>query len=252
MTVRAHTATATASGEIRNHREGPVRQAIDALLDPAGRAPQWPQDTSTGRLAVVRGFDKGSREFRAAVRDVAHNWERSVLDVAGTPAFGAVPDGHDVRLVAVARAAQLPLARRCAARWAALLLEPDCLPADPASLVVRPAPALSVRSDREGGTVPDSVATRLSVSGPVGCHISGSTLEITTSLAVEPTAAGILVESSSQADISNLRIAARQVTFRLEEPAEATLDDHPQLLAPGAYTVTLHANAYQRLVPSPG
>ncbi|MBA0127460.1 hypothetical protein H0B56_18090 [Haloechinothrix sp. YIM 98757] len=252
MTVRAHTAAAPVSGDARNERGLAVRPAIDALLDPATRPRQWPRDIPAGRLAVVRGFDRGSREFRAAVRDAAHSWEWPVLDVAGTPAFGAVPDGHDVRLVVAQRAAQLPLARRCAARWAALLLGPDCPPADPTSLVARPVPALSVRSAREGGTVYDSVATRLSVSGPVGCHVSGAAREITTALAVEPTAAGILVESSPQADTSSLRIATRQVDFRLEEPAEATLDDHPQLLAPGDYTVSLHAGAYHRLVPGPG
>ncbi|SNR93948.1 hypothetical protein SAMN06265360_1389 [Haloechinothrix alba] len=252
MTVRAHTAAAPTSGDVRSEHGLAVRPAIDALLDPARRPRQWPQNASAGRLAVIRGFDRGSREFRAAVRDVAHSWEWSVLDVAGTPAFGAVPDGHGVRLVAAQRAAQLPLARRCAARWASLLLGPDCLAADPAALAARPAPALTVRSDREDGTAFDSVATRLSVSGPVGCHVSGAAREFTTSLAMEPTAAGILVESSPQADTSSLRIATRQVTFRLEEPTEATLDDHPQLLAPGDYAVSLHANAYHRLVPGPG
>lgn len=97
---------------------------LEHLLDPATATEVFPDGARSGRVAVVRGFDVSSREFRGTIGDLADARGLSVLDLPSAPAFGAVPAHEDVRLVVVARSSLLAQAERCAAFWGAPVLGP--------------------------------------------------------------------------------------------------------------------------------
>ncbi|MDV6011279.1 hypothetical protein [Haloechinothrix sp. LS1_15] len=237
--------------------DDPARATVDRLLAAPEQHGLASRELRGSGVAVVRGFDRDSREFRTmiatAVRE--HGWW--VTDLAAAPSFGAIPDSGDIRLVVAARASVLPLARRCAAHWQATLLDPSGDGGDggghePALVVDVAYAASDTEPEQPAGyrtTARDAVATRLAISGPVSYRIGAATAGTADTLAVEPVANGSLVETGTDGLGTNLRIATGEVTVELDTATEATLDGHPQLLPDGQYTVSLHAHAYRRLEP---
>lgn len=241
MTIRPRSTSPGSTS--RSTLRSPVRSVVENLLAGNGQHRLWPGEPKSGRVAVVRGFDVGSREFRGAIRDAATARGWSSIDVPVTPGFGALPAG-EVRLVVVARASLLPLGERCAAHWGAHLLGPEVAITDPSALSHCSVPGLRVTSATGAH---DAVAARLSISGPARYRIGGGPQITAESLALEPSAAGILVESGTP-PTTGLRMAERPLDFELDREAEAVLDGHPTTLPPGRYTVTARPAAFHRVV----
>lgn len=241
MTLRPRSTSPRSTS--RSTLRSPVRSVVENLLGGDGQHRLWPGQSQSGRVAVVRGFDVGSREFRGAIRDAAAAQGWSSIDLPVTPAFGALPAG-EVRLVVVARASLLPLGERCAAHWGAHLLGPAVAVTDPSVFSQRSAPGLRATS---AAGARDAVAARLSISGPARYRIGGGPQIAAESLALEPSTAGILVESGTR-EATGLRMAERPLEFELDREAEAMLDGHPTMLAPGRYTVTARPTAFHRVV----
>lgn len=219
----------------------PLSAAVEQLLNPAAGHDLW---QGRGTIAVVRGFDKDSRNFHRTVLGTAatHGW--SVTDVPAAPTFGSIPGHTDVRLVVAARASLRPVAERCAAHWGAHVICPETA-TDGADWHARPAASLTLTCDGAGS---DSIASSLHITGPVRYQDDEGTATATT-LVVEPCETGALVTAEgSHGSAHTLRITDGSLRLSLDEPARATLDGHPQLLPEGDYTVTPHPAAFNHLV----
>ncbi len=208
---------------------------IEQLLDPATSHDLW---QGRGTIAVVRGFDKDSRSFHRTVLRAAatHGW--SVTDVPAAPTFGNIPEHTDVQLVVAARASLRAVAERCAAHWGAHVICPET--ANGADWQARPAASLTLFSDAGS----DSVASSLHITGPVRFR-AGDDERTATALVVEPCESGALVTVD---DEQTLHITDGDLGITLDEPARATLDQHPQLLPEGEYTVTPRSAGFRHLV----
>lgn len=159
MTVRVRN-TLPHSRPPAPHRSSTSRSMLEHLLAADTATELFGGGRRSGRVAVVRGFDVGGREFRGAIGELADASGLSVLDLPSTPAFGAVPAAEDVRLVVVARSSLLPPAERCAAFWGAPVLGP-AVANSLGPVVLRPAPGLQITvSDRAADGVPSRAGNR--------------------------------------------------------------------------------------------
>ncbi|ETA66278.1 hypothetical protein [Haloechinothrix halophila] len=213
---------------------------VEQLLDPTASHDLW---QGRGTIAVVRGFDKDSRNFHRAVLRAAatHGW--SVTDVPAAPTFGSIPWHTDVQLVVAARASLRAVAERCAAHWGAHVICPETA-SDGADWQARPAASLALLS--EGGS--DSVASSLHITGPVHYKAGEDDEGTATALVIEPCESGALVTADGENGTHTIRITDGSLSITLGEPARATLDGHPQLLPDGDYTVTPRPAAFRHLV----
>ncbi|MPY97372.1 MAG: hypothetical protein GEU97_05135 [Actinophytocola sp.] len=211
---------------------------VEQLLDPAASHDLW---QGCGTIAVVRGFDKDSRNFHRTVlrAAAAHGW--SVTDVPAAPTFGSIPEHTDVQLVVATRASLRAVAERCAAHWGAHVICPET--ANGADWQVRSAASLTLSSDAGS----DSVASSLHITGPVRFR-AGDDERTATALVVEPCESGALVTVYDEAGSHTLHITDGDLGITLDEPARATLDGHPQLLPEGEYTVTPRLSGFRHLV----
>lgn len=212
---------------------------VEQLLDPTASHDLW---QGRGTIAVVRGFDKDSRNFHRMVLRAAatHGW--SVTDVPAAPTFGRIPQHTDVQLVVAARASLRAVAERCAAHWGAHVICPATA-GDGPDWQARPAASLTLLS--EDGS--DSVASSLHITGPVRFR-AGEDERSATTLVIEPCESGALVTVDDEHASHTLHSTDGELSITLDEPARATLDGHPQLLPEGEYTVTPRPAAFRHLV----
>lgn len=217
---------------------------LEHLLDPDTTTTVFPHGVRSGRIALVRGFDVASREFRGAIGDLTKKLALRLLDVPSAPAFGAIPAAEDVKLVVVARRSLLSQAERCAAYWGAPVLGP-AVANSIGPVLVRSVPGLRVTTDEHGA---DGVAARLAVSRPVSYRIGGGPRLGADSFGVEPSNAGILVQAAAGGQ-ETLRVAERPVEFHLQQDTEAVLDGHPVLLPAGGYLIESRPEAFHRILP---
>ncbi|WP_157596942.1 hypothetical protein [Saccharomonospora saliphila] len=219
-----------------------MRDAVEHVLDTAGRPPA---DGRNGTVALLRGFDRDSRELRDATRAVArrHGW--SLVDLPMVPRVGRMPVADDVQLVVVARPSLRRLAERCAAYWRASVLEPEAVTADPWHWSHRAATAVDLITP-EGGR--DSIASRLDLSGSLAYGVSGSARTAATELSVEVSDSGVVVRYAGEAGRGLRYPRGGSLTITLDEPARGTLDGDPHLFAPGRYQLTRRRRAFDRIV----
>lgn len=232
MTAPLRTATATAA-------PGQLSAAIEQLLDPRAGHDLW---QGRGTIAVVRGFDKDSRQFHRTVLRAAATHAWSVTDVPAAPTFGSIPDHSDVQLVVAARASLRTVAERCAAHWGAHIICPETATGG-AGWQARPAASITLTSSDARS---DSVASSLRITGPVR-YDDGTASATASALVVEPCESGALVTVEAEHGAHSLRITDGSLGITLDEPARATLDGHPQLLPEGDYTVRPRPAGFRHL-----
>lgn len=184
----------------------------------------------SARIAIVRGFDKGSRNVRAALAELARTEAGGFVDVAPVPSFGQIPAAEHVGLVVVTRDSLLAGAQRCAAYWGARVIAADTLLGG-GELVEEQCFALRVNR----GDVADTVTSGLYLDGEV--DIDGARHS---RLTVEPATDGVLLGD---------QVVRGPITAELENSTMGGLDGEPQMFAKGGYEITGGAS-FRRLGPA--
>lgn len=214
-----------------------TRAAIERLLD------HDLLDQRGHQVAVVRGFDVASREFRGVVRDLATARGLSVIEVATTPSFGSLPRAGGVRVVLAARRSLAALAQRCAAYWGAPVLT-EATAAVPRAVSFALAPALAV-SAPDG--LSDAVAARLVVQESLTYRVGTSLDMPADGLELEPADDGVRLDVVNPRRESGIpRTSTEPIRVELRRASRALLDGHPMLLPAGVYRIEYRQAAFQR------
>ncbi|MEV6712598.1 hypothetical protein AB0M48_11205 [Lentzea sp. NPDC051208] len=199
-------------------------------------------------MAVVRGFEKHSREIRGTVRDIAGALQHRVLDLPTDPRFGAIP-AVDVRAVVATRPSLVPTAARCAAHWGCRLIEPVAHPADSATFRLRPAPALSIQT---ADGLRDRISDRFQLDGLIHYQVADLPEVLARVLAVEPQGNRMrLCHRDTDGRRDRSEPAGAVLRLRLDEPTPGVIDGHQQIFPVGDYIISADAvpgnSAHDRL-----
>lgn len=218
-----------------------TRTAIERLLD------HDLLDRRGHQVAVVRGFDIASREFRGVVRDLATARGLSVIEVATTPPLGSLPRADGVRVVFAARRSLASLAQRCAAHWGAPVLTDATAAAREVSFTSTPALAVTAPDG-----LSDAVAARLVVQESLTYRVGTSLDGHADGLELEPAGDGVLLHAvNPQHEAGVPRTSTGPVRVELRRASRAVLDGHPMLLPAGVYHVEYRRAAFHRVTAAP-
>ncbi|PXY17051.1 hypothetical protein [Prauserella flavalba] len=245
MTIRLYTAWSDATQERAGRspiRDAAIRAALLHLLaDNTAAIRRPPSDTPARRVALIGGFDRGSRAVRAAVKAAAtgHGWP--LLDLPTVPAFGAIPPADDIAVVVAANPAVSQAAHRCAAFWRCRVLDPAV---DPADLACRERPAVAVTT---ADGLCDHSASRWEISGSLTYRTRTGPATGVTAIAVEPGTDGIVIDRVHGDRHERARLGTTSLVLRVDLPTEGTIDGHAQIFPAGTYTFVAQPERYGHL-----
>ncbi|WP_410582633.1 hypothetical protein [Amycolatopsis sp. lyj-108] len=199
---------------------------------------------SATRIALIGGFDRGSRAIRTAVTSAAaeHGW--GLLDLPAVPAFGAIPADGDITVVVPANHRMRGAAHRCAAAWACRVVDPAAVVTHPSDLAARSCPAVAVTT---ADGLSDHCASRWEIRGSLTYRTSTGPVTPVTALAVEPADDGIVLDQVRDDDHRHARLGSTSVTLRLDLPTEGAIDGHAQTFPAGRYTFVAQPQRYVHL-----
>jgi hypothetical protein len=246
MTIRLHSAWSDA-GRGHHLRMRSITRTVSYLLSAEAEHRLWPPDIGTGRVAIVRGSDRSSRQVREAVRVGATHHEWSLLDLAAVPEFGRIPVAADIRMVVAGHASLLAAARRCAAFWRCGVLAPATVatPSTWESLVLHPAPAVAISTSHDWY---DHAAEHWALHGELAVRRDAGQWERVEEIVVHPHGDGTLVTRDGREPA----LVRTSVTIRVGRAARGTIDGHAQTFPAGEYTCLPQRDRFHQVLgPGP-
>ncbi|WP_410582617.1 hypothetical protein [Amycolatopsis sp. lyj-108] len=245
MTIRLHGAWSDAGRNRHLHLQA-ITRAISLLLKTDPDRTAWPAGIGSGRVAVVRGPDRESRQVRDAVRAAVTQTQGALLDLPSVPDFGRIPVAGDIRFVVAGHASLFAAARRCAAFWRCGVLTPATAAAiaitETFALRSTPAAAISTSYDWY-----DHCARNWTLKGDLSLRTTTGEWTRATDVVLRPSPAGLLVTTPYG---ETLQEGIEPLAIRAEQAVSGTIDGHEQVFPGGEYTCVFQdARVHQFLGP---